>query len=737
MKTTAIIVFLVVLAASIIAFVLLPTDRTAPGDDEPGDRFILNGGNFTLNGKPFRPRIISLDGDRENPKAGDLIHVDRHLLTLGEGEKFDFITTESQAGRVFLKDENGEGKRVVSVRVSWTFDDDTKVVRNPLAKLSAAEVKGLWGLVLDEWPAGIEKKLAEIDPRRTCVTVTENTAQGNSKSFPELPAELRYLRLDESSSMGIKDYGSLARFTELRVLIMRILTKSKLDLRAISKNRRLRYLGLSGCDITNQDALEALTELRELDMSWCEELKSIAFVRGMKHLRFLELSRSGVSDLSALGGLPELQRVYANMTPVSLLPKQRLPALGELHIMSAPVSAQAVDAFREAHPESTVTHGWTDAFVQAVKNVTRIRVRSGGTCHRDPAREKTLFEIKTAEEIKEFVANVRVDESRSGFHCMCCGEPTIEFHEDKKIVVSFGFHHGKSLRWPGGWPADAALVEASADYIVKWLADHGVKGPEQERVKGKKSESALRRRWDRWLAVIPDEVAAGLRKAKSTADALNAFEGGIKDGSARARLYLRMWGLDEASWYRYNGLDEMIKSGLENRVSEEDMAAALKLILGEKDRDGIRGVARWMFGEYKDGKLKPKPLASVMPEIANAGLASPRRHNRKRTITVLRLIGTREAVAALRECLAGKAELRELPRAQQIEPDGMVSFSPRDGEVEDACSDRAHAAWCLAQLGDTRSFAAIGALHKEAGGEDRKVLDKAMDLLKTAGKKDE
>jgi hypothetical protein len=65
----------------------------------------------------------------------------------------------------------------------------------------------------------------------------------------------------------------------------------------------------------------------------------------------------------------------------------------------------------------------------------------------------------------------------SGFHCMCCGEPSIEFYRGERLVLTLGFHHGQSLRWVGGWPGDGALITDSARFLVKWLADHEVEGP--------------------------------------------------------------------------------------------------------------------------------------------------------------------------------------------------------------------------------------------------------------------
>jgi hypothetical protein len=329
------------------------------------------------------------------------------------------------------------------------------------------------------------------------------------------------------------------------------------------------------------------------------------------------------------------------------------------------------------------------------------------------------------------------------------GDPTIEFYEDKKTVARLVVIHGDVLRWPGGWPEDAPLVEASADYIAKWLSDHGVakwlsdhghglaewlsdhgvKGAkvEDKKLSAKKNDQALELCWKRWFAALPDEVDKRLQKAENTEEMLAALEDRVKDGPGRARLYLRLWGVGETSWDYYGVFGRLLQERLCEHVCEADIAAALKLILRDEDQEGIRGLARWLFGEYEDGEIKPKIVALAIRSAASAGLGSPWRDNRRRTINVLHMIGTREAVAALRECLADKIKVRKLPQEQGTEP---------DSEVKEACSDRAHAALCLAKLGDTQSLAAIIALHKEAKGEDRKVLDKALGLLKAAKKKE-
>jgi len=50
---------------------------------------------FTLDGKPFKPGVYSLRGDAENPKSGDLIWVNRVVLTLGDETRCDFVAVDN------------------------------------------------------------------------------------------------------------------------------------------------------------------------------------------------------------------------------------------------------------------------------------------------------------------------------------------------------------------------------------------------------------------------------------------------------------------------------------------------------------------------------------------------------------------------------------------------------------------------------------------------------------------
>jgi hypothetical protein len=111
---------------------------------------------FTFNGMPFKPHVTSLHGDPGHPQPGDLISVAGLLLTLGPERSCHFVTPAAPAkdGRLLIQLEGGKTRPVAAI-VHTVHEDKKVVICNPLAKLSADEIKGLWGIHIGAWPNGI------------------------------------------------------------------------------------------------------------------------------------------------------------------------------------------------------------------------------------------------------------------------------------------------------------------------------------------------------------------------------------------------------------------------------------------------------------------------------------------------------------------------------------------------------------------------------------------------------
>jgi hypothetical protein len=308
---------------------------------------------------------------------------------------------------------------------------------------------------------------------------------------------------------------------------------------------------------------------------------------------------------------------------------------------------------------------------------------------------------------------------------MCCGTPSFEFFKGEELVATLGFHHGQSMRWPGVWPADGALTSTSADYLVTWLAEHGIREPLEERARQRRMEQAARRRNDRYLALIPQEVVNNLRRAQSAEEAVRVFEKGIPDGVARAELFLKLFGCDNGSWNHYSALDAPLKGALLPSLKKQHIAGA---VTKATDDQAVNGVGRWLFGERQWKSLDANTLRAILPVIGKQPLGHPRSLNRRKAMVVLAEIKTPEATQLLRSVLAGEVKVRSLREEEQEEPGGEVVFTSGDAEFEKG-SDRALAGLLLAKLGDRTSLPNIQALARSAKGDDKDVLDQATGLL--------
>ena len=688
---------------------------------------------FEVDGAPFEPPVLSLEGDPENPRPGDVIEVDGILLSLGDGPTYRFRTTDSEAdGRIYRILPDGR-EVVAGARTRWTIGKDnfTFVVRNLLEPLTDAEMKGLWGVRLDGWNEAVAAKVACIDPERTCVTLTASCGgpgRNEVRPMPPLPARLRALALDESSSEGLTDLSPLGGQEALRLFATNGFSRMPLDLALLSKCRDLRHLRLGGADLRGVEALASFTALRELDLSRNEGIADAAFARGMTELRRLGLDGTKVADLGPLGALAKLVEVSCNDTPAAILPAGPLPALRNLRVMTTAVKDADAAAFAKSHGKCRVWHRWTEALRTSLKGATRLRLRSGGLCHRDEEEEKTLFEEERPAEVAKILALFEVDEGASGFHCMCCGNPTFEFWKGEELLGSIGFHHGRSARWYGGWPGDGMLSGRSGDSLVDWLAAHGAPEPREERAAEMRRRAAADRMWVRYGEVAGKDLLATLRAAPAE-ERLKTLEMRVPAAADRGLLAFRLYGCRRGSWEKPAGMDGWLEEAVFPSLGEEAISKAARAAAA--DPDGVVGLARRLFEERKSGDLDAAALKEVLGPAGRAGLADARPGNRKRTLAALEDLRGEVPVALLREALAGRIEPAPAAAADPDEPEGMVVFRPGgdDGPPEEA-SLRAAAAWYLAKIGDRASFQAIRELAAMARGVDEKVLAEAAERIR-------
>lgn len=395
-------------------------------------------------------------------------------------------------------------------------------------------------------------------------------------------------------------------------------------------------------------------------------------------------------------------------------------------------------------------HRWTDSLQKAVQETTRLRIRSGGTCHRQPERETTLAEITDATEINRFVHGIVINGWRSGGSCMCCGNPTFEFYAGDRLLAMVGYHHTERLRWADGkWTGDGRLTAASRNFLITWLAQHGVEGPRREAEGEQKRQEEETRRQKRYAELIPQATfraamqaetsgtwsANDPREAKRHQLVAEAFMKQEKDAKTSIELYLRMLGVtaDSGGWNFYYDCQQAVVKNLLPRFKSPELAQAA--ISAMKDEEGRLGAARWFLWERGWRALDEADCERIVPPLAQRGLQHRYMDTRRGIMNVLTEIKSAWAAALLRNMLSRPTDPNWTRPKTKPQYGWKIDLADAEKVYADECSDAVWAAFCLAKMGNIESLPAIQKLADESQGPDKDLLGKALELLrKNAGK---
>jgi hypothetical protein len=400
-----------------------------------------------------------------------------------------------------------------------------------------------------------------------------------------------------------------------------------------------------------------------------------------------------------------------------------------LNVLSTRLSDADVKTFQQANPECQIRHRWEASLQAAIKPATRVRIRSGGTCHRRIDQEQTLFETKAAEEIQQLVGGIQVIEERSGGGCMCCGSPSIGFYNGDSLILTLGFHHGQSLRWPDGWPGDAALSRQSADFLVEWMANHNVTGPLKERQAKEEEQKANERKIAQATIGMSPALARTFRASPQKFAA--AMKKEIPDKEQQIQTLLRVYGTSNDSWTMLDWVEQLADESLKTYDTTVLASAVEKALLGD-DRQLRRGAARfWESSRSPLEKWSPAnaaqlhrivlsiqqesryyPLrmealdnlkkwqadlsASEFSSLLSAGLHDPAPQVRRTALLIAGRTHHQPSTADLISVLKGESltaqPLPEVPAAETLD------ISDGFGDVAEGCSDQEVAAVALAYM---------------------------------------
>lgn len=692
---------------------------------------------FELDGAPLDPGLMTTEG--ENPVSGDAVYVEGFYMRLDEPGTYSFTLKDGKLQRKFA-----DGRSViVACAVAEAREEekenegvDTRLkakppILNPLATMDDATLKSLRGVRLDAWPDGIEKQLTKLDLEKVCLYLNRGALGQFGDKMPPIPTEVRMLILDSGGTWSCDDTSAFATLKKLRFLDLNDTMPERFDF-ALLKGMPLEYLSVpSSRDAANVDAIASLDHLKTLVVNSCNYLGDGKWIGRLGNLRQLYagyLRSYGDTpttplDLSFLPELKKLTAFHVQNSQVKNLPSVTLPALKRASLILCSAPPETIEAFSKANPQAQVRKSMNAELAARVKDADKVRARSGGVCHRRTEQERTIHESRDLAEIKELAQHFGVEESESGGHCMCCGDPTFEFYKGDQLVAMIAFHHGRSVRWSGGtWPGDGMLTSTSANYLIDWLAKHGYTGPQEEALRARRQALAAKRRRDRYNAILPPAVSEGMKDANSMEEAVIVFEKNAPDVQARATLYLKLYGCDDGTWALSSGWDGPLEETLLPGLPKEVLHQAIKSA-PERSEESL-GAIRWVFGKGQTEDWQDDP--ATLERLAKFALTHPREDNRWRTLAILRDLKSPKAVELLRSVLKDGTQPRTLSQDETYEPGGQRVFHPNAISLPEGTSDKTAAALCLKVLQDEESAAEVEKIYQALGAEARKEWDEAV-----------
>jgi hypothetical protein len=547
-----------------------------------------DGYTFFLDGTPKTFPVTTVAGRPGEPAPGDVILVNGIPLTLGPERQCHF---RSAREGVLLELPDG-GTRLVGVRVAHAHIDDDYVLVDGMAALSEDQVRALWGLSAETWTPSCAQKAKWLDESRVAISVGQSVTRG-TQDLPDLPKGLRYLH-----ATRLLGWGNVSALRELVFLDAN--PEGTLDVRLLQTLTKLRTLRLSSDRLEHVEALAQLTALETLDLGYSAAVTDVGFAAQLTRMHSIDLAHTPVQDLSPLSRLDLLNAVDARGTVVTRLPDGPLPTLREFNLMGAPVSEEAVNAFRRAHPSAHVQHDWNQAFREAIAGTNRLRISYDPRFFPTESATSKPYETSDPVEIAELTALLTVDEQASNGVCGCICGPDFQFRRDEALLATASFACGSSIKW-AEWPEDGALPSEKIAILINWLARRGVTGPRDEA----QADKARADVYDRKRARATSGMSARLREAfeqdarivgqTAAMPKQPLFPGALARelpvAADRIRLLLRIYGADN-DWRGGLGPEDQIAEHLLARYPLPQLAPICETALLGNDRQVRRGAAR-------------------------------------------------------------------------------------------------------------------------------------------------
>lgn len=620
--------------------------------------------------------------------------------------------------------------RVWRLTTEWSKQDDAVLVfderralvgvslrvkaKGRTPRFAGRDLSSLRGFSVEGWDSDVERLIKAL-PEASCASIESAPL---TLEVRKLPAGLECLELDFEGSEKLLTLD-LSRFTKLTWLSVSAGEHARL--KALPKaltNVTLRRLKLDVVSLTRLEGLVSLTlddvNVRELS-GRLGALQTLWFT-GREDTEFKAFEAPRLAKLTIRGAARGALDITA-------------PTLAEAVLLDTGFSADSLVAFSERHPRTVVVTDWSAFFRHHLRNTDRVRVRSGGGCHRQRGEEKTIHEFTSAKEMQELLAATVIGTERRSSFCMCCGGPSMEFFSDGVLIDSISFQHGAKIRW-SEWFGDLPLAN---DSLVRFLSSHGVKEPLEDVMKQQLEIEAIEAWRTAFLALLPARLQPLFEQGTAT-DLVEELRKEVPERIAFIRLALKLLGARTASWTGVIGPQERFEEALGSVTAEELLAVTEKRPLSPELEEGLSRLL-----------LSPKPpqaafepaVRGLVVELAKKALGRPWVSDRFKAVSSLAAAKDERATSVLRQLVAGTLPFST---EEKTTPDGSqwrYQSSSFEFAVTKLVPDtrlaqrdlRVLAAWALVLRGTPDIRPQLLALRPQLAENDAALLNAALARL--------
>ena len=254
-----------------------------------------------------------------------------------------------------------------------------------------------------------------------------------------------------------------------------------------------------------------------------------------------------------------------------------------------------------------------DNLRQLFADIDSIVIKESGVYNDKAMSNKVVLTLTEQDKVKRFSELLEIDESNTGFYCMCLGTYAIELYSNEKLKATVGFHHGVSIRY-SMWNGDAEL--ALSDQLLEFLNEQGLTKPLQDRLDEKRDMEADRIAEREWLEIAPKCFTTYWTQINSFDQ--NYFPSLITDINTEIPnrkeqiiILLQTFGKTENFWTAYPSYEELPNKVLKTFDTKEIIETYLSSDRNYKTR---KGLGRFLCSfEFK--KTRKKHLEFITDEV--------------------------------------------------------------------------------------------------------------------------